>query len=101
MTFLTEAIKKLRIVHATKPQDVSQNQRQESFLGSVFRGRRASVQQLTQGPITLWRGMRNLRVAEAFMESLAGGSEVHMTPVYFVSICAHACHQSHVRLKKQ
>ena len=75
MTFLTEAIKKLRVVFATEPQDLTQ-----SFMGSLFQRRRSTVQPMAQGPTTLWRGMRNMRLADAFMDNLAGGSEVRVIP---------------------
>lgn len=52
MTFLSEGIKKLRAVYA-------QNVRKRAAKTTV-----------------LWRGMRNLRVSDAFMEERRGGTEL-------------------------
>ena len=85
MTFLNEGIKKLRIVHAIQKQEeslASSSSLLASFIGNTFRPNRATVKPLAQQrPTTLWRGMRNMHVAEAFMEHSAGGSEVYLDPL--------------------
>ncbi|KAL1505011.1 hypothetical protein AB1Y20_008774 [Prymnesium parvum] len=50
MAFLSEAIKKLRAVHATRPEATKE--------------------------LCLWRGMRNLQLAGEFIDELRGGTEV-------------------------
>jgi len=50
MTFLSEAIKKLRAVHASRPEATKE--------------------------LCLWRGMRNLQLAGEFIDELRGGTEV-------------------------
>ena len=78
MTFLNEGIKKLRAIHAIRPQAENLSF-VGSFLGNLMGRKPSLVQPLAQpGQTTLWRGMRNMHVAEAFLEHSAGGSEVHL-----------------------
>ena len=89
MTFLDEALRKMRIVRATEQQgDLTGS----SLTGSLgrFVSNAAGRQPTTghKGPTTLWRGMRNLHVADDFMED--GGSEVHVFPPCMSSACMRA-----------
>lgn len=71
--FLADGIKKLRTVEADREKKRSAQLAARTALKAGGQGRRGGIRQPNQS-IDLWRGMRNLKSATAFLEH--GGAEV-------------------------